>query len=125
MRKAIVLLLFVFGLTGCASAPTQEQIANADYGRYQSSKKCVEIAEEVIRNSLKDPISALFTHGACMRSWWGGIGKSVAYGYLQRGTVNGKNSYGGYVGARKYAVLIKNGYAIRWCVTDYNGLCIP
>ena len=128
MKLVLPLLVIAIMLSGCASAPTEEQLANADYGSYQSPEDCIRVAEEVIANSLKDPFSAIFRHSTCRTGYWSSVpifGMPVAFGYTQSGTVNGKNSYGGYVGARSYRVLVKNGYAVRWCVADSDGLCMP
>ena len=128
MKFILPLLLVAFLLSGCASAPTAEQLANADYGSSQSPEDCISVAEAVITSSLKDPTSALFTHNTCKTGYWPSVpimGMPVQFGYLQGGTVNGKNSYGGYVGARNYSVLVKNGYAVRWCIADTDGICVP
>ena len=123
------LMLMLLGLTliGCASAPSQEEMANADYGSYQSPENCVLVAESKIRSTLKDPSSAQFSHGRCYQGYWSSVpilGMKAAFGYMQQGTVNAKNSYGGYVGARSYNALIQNGYVVRYCVANNDGLCM-
>lgn len=116
-------------VAGCASAPTQQQLANADYGAPMSPSECKERAEQVIANQLKDPSSAQFRNEApCFTGWMSSVpilGMKVAFGYLQEGEVNGKNSFGGYVGFRPYMVLIRNGEVVRSCMTDSDGICMP
>ena len=127
MKFKVILLISLF-LTSCASAPTSEELANADYGRVMNASECRSIAEAKIRSTLKDPSSAIFTNGGCTSGYWSSVpimGLPIAYGYLQSGTVNGKNSFGGYVGARQYSVLIKNGLVVRYCIADEDGLCFP
>ncbi len=62
MKTLMVAVLLMSVLTGCASGPTQKQLANADYGRGMFPEECVSIAEKVIADSLKDPSSAQFKH---------------------------------------------------------------
>lgn len=121
---ALTLLL----LCACASAPTSVEMSNADYGRDVTPQDCVRIVEEVIANALRDPGSAQFRHTQCERGYWTSVpilGMPVAFGWWQRGEVNGKNAYGGYVGFRPYQVLMKDGAAIRYCIADHNGICSP
>ena len=116
-------------LTGCASAPTQQQVATADYGMPMSQDECMSIAEQSIASQLKDPSSAQFRNQQpCHTGWVRSVpilGMKAAFGYVQKGDVNGKNSYGGYVGFRPYLVLMKNGAVVRSCITDADGICIP
>jgi hypothetical protein len=116
-------------LAGCASAPTQQEISHADYGQPMSQQQCLSISEAAIADQLKDPSSAQFRNEApCHTGWVSSVpilGMKAAFGYVQRGEVNGKNSFGGYVGFRPYLVLMKNGGVVRSCITDQNGICIP
>ena len=115
-------------LTACASGPTQEQLSNADYGRDITAEECISVAERVIANSLKDPSSAQFRHANCFKGNWGSVplfSMGIEFGWIQKGEVNGKNAYGGYVGFRGYQVLIKNGAIVRYCIFDSDGICIP
>lgn len=124
--KCLMLVSLSF-LAACASGPTQEQLTNANYGSDITGEECVSVAERLIANSLKDPSSAQFRHSPCFKGYWGSVpilGMGVEFGWIQSGEVNGKNSYGGYVGYRPYQMLIKNGEAIRYCVTDNEGICV-
>jgi len=122
------ILLIGSAISGCASAPTAEQITNADYGREMSSDECRSVAERTIAYTLKDPNSAQFRHQPCYKGWVSSVpilGMSAAFGYVQAGEVNAKNSFGGYVGFRSYQALLRNGAVVRSCVSDEKGLCIP
>lgn len=115
-------------LAACASGPTPEQFSTANYGREIPAAECVSVAERVIANSLKDPSSAQFRHAQCYQGYWGSapiLGMGVQFGWIQIGEVNGKNSYGGYVGFRPYKVLIRDGEAIRYCMSNKDGICMP
>ena len=127
LRYAVVVGLSVV-LTSCASGPTPEQIAAADYGLEMKPERCVEVAQPVLSDHLRDPGSAQFRHNSCYQGWWGSVpllSMPVVFGYIQEGEVNGKNAYGGYVGFKPYRALVKNGFVIRYCITDNDGLCMP
>lgn len=127
MRKLIGVVGIV-GLAGCASGPTQEQVNSANYGREIAAQECISLGERVIAGSLKDPAAAQFRNSGCSKGYWGSVpimGLGVEFGWLQTGEVNGKNSYGGYVGFRPYQVLIRDGAVIRYCISDKDGICIP
>lgn len=87
------------------------------------------LAQQTISNKLKDPSSAQFRNEQpCFKGWMSSVpimGLKAAFGYLQKGEVNGKNAYGGYVGFRPYMVLMRNGTVIRSCFTDADGICMP
>lgn len=115
-------------LTGCASAPTRQQISTADYGSPMTPSRCLAVAENHIASLLKDPSSAQFRgETSCTKGWSGKaplLGMKAVFGYVQTGQVNGKNSFGGYVGFRTYEVIMKNGQVIRSCIADPNGACL-
>lgn len=129
IKVAIGASMFAVFLVGCASAPTQKQIANADYGTPMSSSECKSLAGRAIANQLKDPRSAQFRdEQSCFTGWMSSVpilGLKAVFGYLQKGEVNGKNSFGGYVGFRPFMVLMKNGVVIRSCIANENGICTP
>lgn len=122
-------LLMIPLLAACAAGPTQQQLDNADYGQDMAPSECIAIAERLVADKLKDPSSAQFRNSStCFKGHWGAnpfLGMKTEFGWMQMGEVNGKNSFGGYVGFRPYRVLIKNGRAIRYCTSDKDGLCMP
>jgi hypothetical protein len=128
LAEQFVWVISISSVFGCASAPSQEQMQNANYGRDLSSVECTEVAERVVADTLKDPGAAQFRNMPCSKGYWKSVpimGMGVEFGWIQKGEVNGKNSFGGYVGFRPYQVLIRDGVAIRYCVSDQNGVCIP
>jgi len=124
----IVAAVLALTLSGCASAPSQRQIANADYGRPMTQSECLSIAESAIASQLKDPSSAQFRYEVPCHTGYSNnvplLGRRAQFGYIQDGEVNGKNSFGGYVGFRPYHVLMRDGVVVVSCITDANGLCI-
>lgn len=130
MKKHLPISSVLLLLAGCAAPQlSQTELANADYGRQATATECTSIAEDYIKATLKDPFSAQFVHGrACYK---GALKRSLmqggswVFGYLQEGTVNAKNSYGGYVGFRSYKALIRDGIVVNYCTVDpADGICM-
>ena len=84
-------------------------------------KNCVSIVERYFEATLKDPYSAQWQHGKCRKAVGiAGAGTrvipnglraasdKVVYGYAMAGSVNAKNSFGGYTGAKRYKVLLRD-----------------
>ncbi|GHU32636.1 hypothetical protein AGMMS50256_23080 [Betaproteobacteria bacterium] len=103
--------------------------ADSIYGAEMSPAKCLKIAEQAILSILRDPDSAQFKRdGGPCRKGSAAVFKVGVYkeesGYKQFGKVNAKNSYGGYVGFKEYAVLIRNDVAIYACIdNDDTSIC--
>jgi hypothetical protein len=100
MKRAIVILVLL-PLTGCVTA------SGGDFKRFtrhtitQADRQTVEAA---VRSRLKDPASAMF--GALAA---GVTGK----GYIVFcGTVNSRNSFGGFAGLQPYAVSLSPAGAV-------------
>jgi hypothetical protein len=126
--KCLVLTGLLLVLSACASGPTVKELTNANYGRDMKAEECVKIAEELISNNLKDPGSAHYKNQPCFKGYWKSaplFGQSLQFGWLQKGEVNAKNSFGGYTGFSPYMVLIRDGSAVRYCIADNDGVCIP
>lgn len=94
-------------LCGCVSNPTLSEVNNADYGPMPSK----ELYEGKIRSyqesNLKDPDSAKYNFSEPHKGWCKFNGE-VNYGWIVDYTLNAKNSYGGYVGAKPQFSFIKN-----------------
>ena len=101
------LLTSVTFLSGCVSNPTASDLNSADYGPEPSK----ELYEGKIKNhqetNLKDPGSARYKFAAPHKGWCKFNGK-VNYGWIVDYTVNAKNSYGGYTGAKPQFALLNN-----------------
>lgn len=99
-------------IAACVTAPTAEQIAQADHGSYP------ENYEAIIRNYynkvLKDPESVKYQGiTSPQKYWFGSRFRAPTYGFLVCATLNAKNSYGGYVGYKTDGFMIKNGSVIQ------------
>lgn len=112
MHLLLTTCLVAAALSGCASVPTQQQQAAADYGVPIAQADAEAAAEAHIKARLKDPMSAVFTWEPIYKGYLRGapiVGRETIYGYLLDGTVNSKNSFGGYTGAKQYQVIFRNG----------------
>lgn len=113
MKKFVLALLTLtaFVFLGCATAPppTREQLANADYGDPPSNHE--ELIKSFLSASLIDPYSAMYTFDHPVKGWTKAAGE--AYGWVVCGSLNAKNRFGGYVGAKPFYVMIKNNKIIR------------
>ena len=116
-RKLAVASLTAFLFSGCASvaAPTASELAAADYGPPIAQAEAEALAKEVLATVLKDPYSAVYNCSAPEKGWRNDTvfeKYKKHYGYVLKCTVNAKNSYGGYVGAKPYEFVINNGHVI-------------
>lgn len=100
-------------LGGCASLPSPQEAANADYGQYPSDYE--QIAHNYYEMIAKDPSSLQYRSITVPRQFWlGNRFTGAQYGYLVCVTVNAKNGFGGYVGFETDALLIRNGTVIQY-----------
>lgn len=97
-------------VSGCVTAPTQDEIGNYDYGDYPKDYK--KIIESYLNNVLKDPDSKKIEYlNTPEKNWFklspllGGVTKS---GYVVCAYVNAKNGFGGYTGKNISYFMIYN-----------------
>lgn len=107
MKFTFIFLCLI--LAGCTT-PTPEQIAGGDFGDRPTPEQSAQICGDWFKFNLKDYESARFE--------WGRLHKAtfkngpMRFGYVQEVMVNAKNSYGGYVGFKPYAIFIERGRAV-------------
>jgi hypothetical protein len=104
----------ILGFTGCVTPPTQEQIANLDYGSYPTDSEA--IIKKYFDDILFDPYSAQYEFSSPETFWFKEAplaGGRLLAGYIVRVSVNAKNRMGGYVGKEMYGFIIKDGQIIR------------
>lgn len=97
MRNCITLLLAVIIIASCATAPTQQELSSADYGRAILQRECEEVVKNSMRLYLKDPESARYEFGACQRGYIQDPpiqGGGATFGYFVPVLINAKNSFG-------------------------------
>lgn len=117
MKKLITIALLASGIAGCASpkpaplpkpavtaekpAPKQDVIRQS----FQLSPEQEQRAKDAVIAKLKDPDSARFSGVV-------GVGDPNTGSFSVCGSVNAKNSYGGYTGSKPFAVSA--GHVLFW-----------
>ncbi len=107
-----VLMILLLSLVGCATAPTQEELAKADYGTPISQAEAEVKARAVLQQVLHRPDSAqiafqpIYTGYVREHLFQGG---KVRFGYILPAEVNTKNFLGFDTGYLPYMFLFFNG----------------
>jgi hypothetical protein len=116
-RAAIVASLF---LAGCAATPQQQsQRVEAELDRISEHATPVKLTDKQliavrkgVAQSLKDPESARFGRI---------IAGQTSQGIVVCGYVNGKNSYGGYIGEKPFVGVLVEPDKTKFSVTEIGG----
>jgi hypothetical protein len=116
MKVIKYLLLVVLSsvlLSSCATGPpTKIELESADYGSSITQNEAQKLAEKFLYQHLKDPYSAKCNWSNVYKGWLREAiinGSGLIFGYILDVDVNAKNSYGGYVGIKKYHFVFYNG----------------
>jgi hypothetical protein len=121
--KALFLVLLMAFICRSAYTITQEEIDNADYGTPITQAEAETGAIKFLHDYLKDPQSAICEWNQVYKgveydvAFFGGKGKPW-FGYILKGKVNAKNSYGGYTGAYPFIFVFNNGVITRAYTDD-------
>jgi len=100
-------------LAGCATAPSSQELLEADYGSYPENYE--EIIKNYMSNVLKDPMTAEFRFDKVPQKLWiGGLFTKRQFGYGTCASINAKNAFGGYVGFRRYFFLINDSTVVEY-----------
>lgn len=124
LKKIGILVVMAFAIAGCASGPTPQDIAAADYGSVPDQPQAEASVKEFFDRYLKDPASAQYRFGKTEKGYIisdSFEGRKLYAGYLVRAQVNAKNSYGGYAGWSSYQFLFNNGQILRGQEIKANG----
>jgi hypothetical protein len=110
-------------LSGCASMPSADKIASADYGTPISTEDATALVTSYMKSTAKDPYSLKVECGSVRTGWTQNKFTSSSFiaGYMIDCGVNGKNSFGAYVGVRNYRFVIRNGSVVRLMEQMSNG----
>ena len=93
--------------------PSQEELDAADCGPIPVDFEAT--IKTWMSKNLKDPFSAQIDEiGKPAKGWWGNTGallvsRDINFGWCVSAKINAKNSYGGYVGWRRYDFYFRNG----------------
>lgn len=116
-------------LSGCAGGPpTQEELTTANYGAPITQEDAQRLASDFLKRVLKDPESARIEWSSVGPGWIREApiqGGGLKFGYMLNAQVNGKNSYGAYIGYKPYRFMFLNGslsdvYAEQEIGSGYN-----
>ena len=115
-KNTLIIFAMTVLLSACAGAPIpkKSEVEAADYGSKPSSEYAQELVRQYMAKRLYDPYSATFTCTEPLRAWASGsimvhaeLGGRIHYGYLLHCSINAKNRFGGYVGAKGYNFMIR------------------
>lgn len=113
MRLLTVILLTVLAFTaGCASAPSLDEQASADYGAPVAQAEAEQAVRAYMERRLRDPYSAVYSFGTVQKGYVEAaplVGQKMAFGYLLDASINAKNAMGGYSGTKRYQFLFRDG----------------
>ncbi|MDE1487398.1 hypothetical protein KKI90_13525 [Xenorhabdus bovienii] len=117
MRKILFAATLIFSpliLNGCTTLqpPTQAEMASANYGELPVNYE--EQIKNAMSTSLKDPYTAQYRFlkpfkGYAQDGEWAQSKGGVKYGWIMPFYLNAKNSYGGYIGEKRYVFIFSNG----------------
>ena len=133
--KPVYTVVLAAALSGCSSAPTEQEVASADFGVSMSEAECLAIATPFIRSRMGDPESVIFDDLKCYRGLEGRVPIArveATYGYRFAGNVDSKGDIGRYTGLTPFSGIVRNDgdgpRVVRYCITsgttDYR-FCIP
>lgn len=115
MRGILAGGLMLGMLAGCASSPTLEQQAAADYGPPIGQEDAEAAAKAFLGTRLKDPYSAVYQCGPVVKGYVQSaplVGQKMQFGWLLDCAVNSKNSFGAYTGLKPYQFLFRDGQIV-------------
>ena len=110
MKNLLLIGIMATFLSGCVAKLTPEQIKSADYGAYPNNYE--SIVKEYYEAVAKDPDSLKYKEITKPQKYWINDFGTYKFGYMSCVTLNGKNSYGAYVGYKTDGILIYNGKVI-------------
>lgn len=117
--KKLTIMAMILLLSACAG-PTPQEAARADYGDYPLNYEAIVRAYH--RTYLKDPDTVQYSGFSYPQQLFvGNMFSGTKYGFGVCVTYNARNSYGGYVGVRTDAVLIRNGVVLDYLPNGRNG----
>lgn len=99
-------------VAGCGTiTPSPTDLQTASYGEPPSEETELALIKEQVGPKLKDPYSAMY-ECAPARQGWANVMGHLSYGWIVACTVNAKNSFGAYNGAREHDFLWRDGQVV-------------
>lgn len=114
MVRTTIVIIGAALLAGCATAPSGEELrAAAANDPAPDVDAGIAMIEAHLRSKLKDPDSAQFTWpNPFVHGWYQRPFGQRYLGWITCGTVNAKNSYGGYTGRTAAIGVIRSGSVV-------------
>ena len=106
----LILGLSAILTVACATAPTPEEAAAADYGPYPMGYE--DVIKEHMRGRLKDPYGAQCRFLNPPMKGWQRLGGRT-FGWIVCADINAKNSYGGYIGFKRRYFMLRHGRIVK------------
>ena len=106
--KKIMIPVFVAGLVGCSSAPTEQEIDAADFGQSMTEEACLPSRHLLSPPEWVSPESVIFEDLKCYRGLEGAVPVArveATYGYRFAGQVDSKGIIGRYSGMTPFQAL--------------------
>jgi hypothetical protein len=133
--KPVYTVVLAAAVSGCSSAPTEQEVESADFGLSMSEAECLAIAKPFIKSRMGDPESVIFDDLKCYRGLEGRVPVArveATYGYRFAGSVDSKGEIGRYTGLTPFSGIVRNDgdgpRVVRYCITsgttEYR-FCIP
>ncbi|MBG53096.1 MAG: hypothetical protein CML99_11875 [Rhodobiaceae bacterium] len=112
-RNQVVSFVLLLGLSGglaaCATGPTSDQLAHADYGP-PPPENHQEVIKEWFEERLIDPTSPLYSFRNPVQGYTNDsplYGTQLQFGWIVCGAVNAKNRLGAYVGREPFLRFLR------------------
>lgn len=103
-------------LSGCAiKKPTPAELEMADYGDSISRVQAKRLIKSYNEDYLKDPYSAKYRFGRLYKGYLFTLFDGRKFGYVIDIDMNAKNSYGAYVGYKRWRYLLRNKAVVLRC----------
>ena len=119
--SSVCVVAAAISLSACGTiTPAPADISQAYFGKKPSPTTTLNAFKARYSATLKDPASAIYECGDPRRGWTNRFG-NIAYGWIVYCSVNAKNSYGAYVGARPYGLLFRDDQIVHvdWANAEY------
>jgi len=106
--RVILLTTMLSLLAGCTHTITKEQWQNADFGGRLDKAAYVAYIQQSVSRSLIDPGSMRMGCNDARKGWARtDLSGQPQFGWTVLCSVNAKNQFGGYTGAKLYVYLFK------------------
>lgn len=125
MKKILAMLILVTLCTGCGLVQSynvykaHKNAKEEDFGTPPSAE-AIKSSESRIRQSFRDPDSAIFDWKSPYRCIYPNGVDNVSFGWCIYVNINAKNGFGGYAGYNKWLTLWRNNYLVHYTYFSFE-----